>query len=313
MDSAESAPTRYNQEQSQEQSQSDQHQEAQNSDQCIDSSKLLEEKRWLVLANLSLKFQLEQAKQKEIAALHALSRMLFSYSKQAHTEDKDAYDAQGSNSKAVMDAASYNNIIYKMWEHRRNQETLYAAEDGYPAWIKTGKLLNDMWIPSCVSPSCASHKEELLAYYLKGDELRRKYIYEDSPDLALCNWGELSTQEPDPRQESYIMYHGTSHTAAAQIRNDGFRLSKKGMLGNGVYLTPEVQYAMKYARRFDDPKVLRCIVRVGNVYRVERGTPEVIPWQNHGYDTAWSPQGILREGSDVCVKDAWRVVVKEII
>ena len=96
MDSAESAPTRYNQEQSQEQSQSDQHQEAQNSDQCIDSSKLLEEKRWLVLANLSLKFQLEQAKQKEIAALHALSRTLFSYSKQAHTEDKDAYDAQAT-------------------------------------------------------------------------------------------------------------------------------------------------------------------------------------------------------------------------
>ena len=69
-----------------------QHQEAQNSDQCIDSSKLLEEKRWLVLANLSLKFQLEQAKQKEIAARHARMKNIASEARKS-VEEKLAREA----------------------------------------------------------------------------------------------------------------------------------------------------------------------------------------------------------------------------
>ena len=92
MDSAESAPTRYNQEQSQEQSQSDQHQEAQNSDQCIDSSKLLEEKKWLVPTIVSLQFQLKRARQKERAALDARMKNIASEARKS-VEEKLAREA----------------------------------------------------------------------------------------------------------------------------------------------------------------------------------------------------------------------------
>ena len=119
------------------------------------------------------------------------------------------------------------------------------------------------------------------------------------------------------------MYHGTSPEAAALIEQGGFKASRQGLLGPGVYVSRDVRKSRKYGGT-----VLEVLVRVGKVCRADRH-PELIPrecgtdapWHDvGGFDTAWVPpdcpasvftgahyfEGIIEED---CVWDSGRVMV----
>ncbi|XP_062407929.1 uncharacterized protein LOC134099153 [Sardina pilchardus] len=117
----------------------------------------------------------------------------------------------------------------------------------------------------------------------------------------------------------YTMYHGTSRAAAAGILKTGFRPSSGGMLGPGVYVSRDLQKAIKYPLGLSDHErvVLKVRVEVGKVIAINyQGHPMQKTWRTHGYDTAWCPPncGMVRSGQEEdCVWDAKRVKVLGIL
>ncbi|CAE7395331.1 unnamed protein product [Symbiodinium pilosum] len=111
-----------------------------------------------------------------------------------------------------------------------------------------------------------------------------------------------------PRPEVYTMYHGTSREAAERIEREGFQPSETGMLGPGVYVSRDIEKAMKYG-----PVVLEVTVEVGRVKRIDRqGHPMQNSWAQAGYDTAWVPPrcGMVPSGKEEdCVLDPERITV----
>lgn len=84
----------------------------------------------------SLQEMLEQAKEKSLSARTQQQQDREPYvrdDEKISTRDPEQELTQETNSERLLDAASYNNIIYKMWEQRSNVEILYAAEDSVPA------------------------------------------------------------------------------------------------------------------------------------------------------------------------------------
>ncbi|KAJ8254648.1 hypothetical protein GJAV_G00195470 [Gymnothorax javanicus] len=118
---------------------------------------------------------------------------------------------------------------------------------------------------------------------------------------------------------TYTMYHGTSKEAARQIKASGFRQSRDGMLGRGVYVSRDVQKASKYP--LDIPAservVLKLKVSVGSVKKIDyQGHPLQKTWHKHGYDTAWVPPncGMVPSGQEEdCVWDPNRITIIETI
>lgn len=142
-------------------------------------------------------------------------------------------------------------------------------------------------------------------------------------------WAENDLLPPtQPRLESYeapgdhrlyTMYHGTSQQAAAVILREGFRQSCDGMLGQGVYLTRDLQKASAYPQHLpvSERVVLRVMVNVGRVKRIDhQGHPLQKTWHYHGYDTAWCPPncGMVPSGlEEDCVWDPSRITVIDVI
>ncbi|KAL7844266.1 hypothetical protein SRHO_G00228050 [Serrasalmus rhombeus] len=102
-----------------------------------------------------------------------------------------------------------------------------------------------------------------------------------------------SYTEPEDGKK-YLMYHGTSRSAAQQIMAHGFKPSKDGMLGRGVYLSRDLNKASRYPLNLAEHErvVLRVWANVGRVKKIDRqGHPLQKTWHDHGYDTAWCPPG----------------------
>ncbi|XP_038594397.1 uncharacterized protein LOC119917986 [Micropterus salmoides] len=96
------------------------------------------------------------------------------------------------------------------------------------------------------------------------------------------------------RGKKYIMYHGTTRKNAEAIESDGFRQSKDGMLGRGVYLSRDVEKASCYPHNHpeSDKVVIVVKVSVGRVKKIDyQGHPLQKTWHDHGYNTAWVPPG----------------------
>lgn len=88
------------------------------------------------------------------------------------------------------------------------------------------------------------------------------------------------------------MYHGTSVTSAHSIITGGFRQSKQGMLGPGVYVSRDMKKAEAYPRGCHSAQrvTLEVSVSVGRVKRIDRDNHELqYTWHDMGYDTAWVP------------------------
>ncbi|XP_045899447.1 uncharacterized protein LOC123967395 [Micropterus dolomieu] len=115
-----------------------------------------------------------------------------------------------------------------------------------------------------------------------------------------CVWDPDRVNDSDTsmnkefKGKKYIMYHGTTRENAEAIESDGFRQSKDGMLGRGVYLSRDVEKASRYpiGHPDSDKVVIMVEVSVGRVKKIDyKGHPLQKTWHDHGYNTAWVPPG----------------------
>ncbi|XP_077089239.1 uncharacterized protein LOC143740943 [Siphateles boraxobius] len=117
----------------------------------------------------------------------------------------------------------------------------------------------------------------------------------------------------------YRMYHGTSRSAAQQIKRCGFQQSQDGMLGRGVYLSRDLNKATRYPLHLPEHQraVIRVKVDVGRVKKIDhQGHPLQKTWHDHGYDTAWCPPncGMVPSGlEEDCVWDPQRIQIIDVI
>ncbi|CAK6981723.1 grass carp reovirus (GCRV)-induced gene 2e [Scomber scombrus] len=113
--------------------------------------------------------------------------------------------------------------------------------------------------------------------------------------------------------KKYVMYHGTTSTNAAAIKQSGFQQSKDGMLGPGVYLSRDLKKASRYpiGHPENDRVVVVVLVSVGKVIAINyQGHPLQKTWHYSGYDTAWVPPncGMVQSGlEEDCVWDPTRI------
>nr|NP_001232920.1 grass carp reovirus (GCRV)-induced gene 2e [Danio rerio]ADZ76348.1 Gig2-like protein DreE [Danio rerio] len=153
----------------------------------------------------------------------------------------------------------------------------------------------------------------------------RSIIPHDLEGLTMWKESDLDPDVPflqsstEPKNgKIYRMYHGTTKTAAEQIRIQGFRPSADGMLGRGVYLSRDLNKASRYP--LDKPKervVIRVKVNVGKVKKIDyQDHPLQKTWHAEGYDTAWCPPncGMVSSGlEEDCVWDPKRITIIDII
>lgn len=84
----------------------------------------------------------------------------------------------------------------------------------------------------------------------------------------------------------YIMYHGTTKTAAVSILRYGFQKSQEGLLGPGIYCTRDIRKAYRYG-----PTILKLVVNVGTIYPVRYiDDPLRTDWKKHGFDSAFADE-----------------------
>lgn len=124
----------------------------------------------------------------------------------------------------------------------------------------------------------------------------------------------LGLLEPES-DRTYVMYHGTTSQSAWSILHQGFRRSKDGMLGPGVYLSRDLQKASRYPidHPEEDRVVIKVLVNVGKVIAITyQKQPLQKTWHNYGYDTAWVPPkcGMVKSGlEEDCVWDPNRISI----
>lgn len=76
-----------------------------------------------------------------------------------------------------------------------------------------------------------------------------------------------------------IVWHGTSLQAARSISDRGFMRSSGGMLGAGIYVTPEIAKAWRYCKDIDLKIVIACrLTSPGTVYEAKKS-----PKSRYGY------------------------------
>ncbi|KAM6913338.1 uncharacterized protein PEZ65_013877 [Lycodopsis pacificus] len=132
----------------------------------------------------------------------------------------------------------------------------------------------------------------------------------------------LGLSEP-LRNRKYVMYHGTTKATAQLILKNGFKQSKDGMLGRGVYLSRDPQKASRYP--IDHPEsdkvVIKVQVNVGEVIAINRQRhPRQKTWHDSTcgpvFDTAWVPPncGMVPSGlEEDCVWDPNRIKILKTI
>uniref|UniRef100_A0A3B3YI77 PARP catalytic domain-containing protein n=1 Tax=Poecilia mexicana TaxID=48701 RepID=A0A3B3YI77_9TELE len=132
--------------------------------------------------------------------------------------------------------------------------------------------------------------------------------------------GAIRLLTPQPADgKTYVMYHGTTQASAQSILARGFRQSKDGMLGRGVYLSRDLEKASRYPIGHPewDKVVIKVKVNVGKVKAItKQNHPLQKTWHDHGYDTAWVPPncGMTESGlEEDCVWDPRRIVILGVI
>uniref|UniRef100_A0A8C9XYA2 Grass carp reovirus (GCRV)-induced gene 2f n=1 Tax=Sander lucioperca TaxID=283035 RepID=A0A8C9XYA2_SANLU len=124
---------------------------------------------------------------------------------------------------------------------------------------------------------------------------------------------------PPVSDRKYVMYHGTTKKAAQLICANGFKQSRDGMLGPGVYLSRDLQKASRYpiGHPESDRTVIKVMVNVGKVIAINsQGHQYRKTWHLYGYDTAWVPPncGMVKSGlEEDCVWDPNRIKILKTI
>lgn len=152
-----------------------------------------------------------------------------------------------------------------------------------------------------------------MAFYFAYSSSYTEYIWEEE---TLPGFQEVILQSDNQPDDGkiYVMYHGTTYSAAAKIIQNGFKQSADGMLGRGVYVSRDKDKALRYPLGDKtDQVVLKLRVNVGKVKRItyeDRSWQK--KWHDHGYDTAWVPAycGMVKSGlEEDCVWDPKRIKV----
>ena len=109
-------------------------------------------------------------------------------------------------------------------------------------------------------------------------------------------------------------YHGTSPEAALSIQTNGFDPERSGsnagaLLGKGVYCTTTLEKAMHYAKRKAAQGIIfELRIDLGRCKTLQKDDPMMKSWQEHGYDSAWAPDGANTSGlEENCIKDSARI------
>jgi len=110
-------------------------------------------------------------------------------------------------------------------------------------------------------------------------------------------------------------YHGTSIEAALAVQAYWFDVSRAGtnagaLLGPGVYCTT-LEKAMEYAK--GNPAggiIFEMRADLGRCKTLAASDAVMKTWQQHGYDSAWAPQGANhRNLAENCIKDPASITI----
>ena len=96
-------------------------------------------------------------------------------------------------------------------------------------------------------------------YFRGGYEYRRPYGWKRYAIKVLGRFendvwlGEQGQRFQSSKGEWPVSYHGTGESASGSIAQDGYQLSKgkRFMYGKGIYSTPSIEVASRYAKMFD--------------------------------------------------------------
>ena len=125
--------------------------------------------------------------------------------------------------------------------------------------------------------------------------------------------GNLRTSFMVTHRDYVEGYHGTTATNATHILASGFRPSRGGMLGPGVYWSDDIAKTRPYVRD-GSGTVLKLKVRTGRTKTIDRaGHPSQKSWPAEGYNSAANTQpaaGWVQSGlSENCTFDPSRIEV----
>ena len=95
-------------------------------------------------------------------------------------------------------------------------------------------------------------------YYRGGHEYHRPYGWQRHAIKVLGRFeddtwlGERGQRNGSSDGEWPVSYHGTGHSVSGSIAQDGYNLSKgkRFKYGRGIYSTPSIEVAAKYAEEF---------------------------------------------------------------
>lgn len=111
-------------------------------------------------------------------------------------------------------------------------------------------------------------------------------------------------------------YHGTSIEAALRIQVTGFDVSRAGtnagaLLGPGIYCTTTLEKAMDYAKGKPAGGIIfELRVDLGRCKTLAANDDLMKTWQQHGYDSAWAPQGANNQNlAENCIKDPANITI----
>ncbi|KAL7834937.1 hypothetical protein SRHO_G00291840 [Serrasalmus rhombeus] len=118
----------------------------------------------------------------------------------------------------------------------------------------------------------------------------------------------------------YTMYHGTHINSARAIITGGFKPSTGGLLGQGVYVSRNIDKAKCYPLKADkrEKVVFKMKVNVGKVKKIDCDNhPLQKSWHQNGYDCAWIPPksnvSAIKSGREEdCVWDPSRITVVDV-
>lgn len=145
--------------------------------------------------------------------------------------------------------------------------------------------------------------------------------------ITFCGWEveydddhHLRAEQEATSGRLYTMYHGTDVQSARDIIQNGFRQSKDGMLGAGVYVSRNQKKAERYPLNnpITNKVVLKLQVDCGKVKRIDTDNhPMQKTWHMQGYDTAWVPPNCGMKSvpsglEEDCIWDPKRVTVIDI-
>lgn len=118
----------------------------------------------------------------------------------------------------------------------------------------------------------------------------------------------------------YTMFHGTHLKYAKDIINNGFKKSRDGLLGPGVYVSRNIDKAKSYPLNTDkkDSVVFKLKVRVGKVKKIDCDNHPLQKTWHLEYDCAWVPpncgMSAIKSGREEdCVWDPSRIEVVGVV